>query len=138
MPTCYNADEYFKGPSFTLTQVLLLLLPKQPSLRDGRENTCPPQLPPKIRRRLKKKGSLILCYKINKGLDQHQVTPLRLMVSLHFTVVQSCLVPFSANTAHQKTTVLLHRSEDCSLISQKWLHITKGQNKQTAEVWTDN
>lgn len=118
MPTCCNADACFKGPSFTLTQVLL---PKQPSLRDRRENTHLPQLPPKPHGGGGEKGSLILCYEIN-SLDQHQVAPLWLMVSLHFTVVQSCRVPFSANMAHHKTTVLLYKSEDCSLISQKWLY----------------
>jgi len=84
----------------------------------------PPPTPPNTQggRKKKKKGNLILCCKISKGLDQHLVAPIQLTVSLHFTVVWSRLLPFSANTTRQKTTVQLYRSEDCSLISQKWLH----------------
>lgn len=133
MPACYNADAYFQGPSLTLTQVLLL--PKQPSLRDGRENTCPFHLPPNTQRRQgeakkkkKKKRNLILCYKMNKGLDQHQVAPLGLMVSLHFsTVLPSTIFCLTWHIRRQlfccievETAVLFLRS-GC---------ITKGQTKQ--------
>lgn len=113
---------YFQGISLTWTQVLLL--PPKTTLFEAWEGDLPLSTPPKHTQEVKNqtKPNLILCYKINKGLDEHQGAPLWLMVSSHFPAVQSCLLPFSANMAHQKTTALLYRSEDCNLISQKWLH----------------
>lgn len=125
---------YLQVPSLTLSQVL----PKQPPLRDGRENTCPLSIPLKHteERREKKKEILFLCYKI-KGLDEHQGAPLQFRTPLLFPAVQPYLPHLLPSTARQKTTVLRFSSRT-AVSCLKSGCTTKGQTNLTAEVWTDN